>query len=121
MAEHKADAKIPINEKIRFAKNTSFLFFDFFCRTVDLGSGVTIDVPAATKRVILTHRNPKEKNAMGEENKRIPKKPAALTITKVDGVEIKVERNVIRYEKLEDVFDELPDFVQEILKDEIEY
>ena len=62
------------------------------------------------------HRNPKEKNAAGQENKRVPKKPPALVVT-----EIKVERNVIRYERLEDVFDELPDFVQDILKDDVEF
>lgn len=67
------------------------------------------------------HRNPKEKNAAGQENKRVPKKPPALVVTEVDGLEIKVERNVIRYERLEDVFDELPDFVQDILKDDVEF
>ena len=84
---------------------------------MDLGSGVQIEIPEPTERVLLQHRNPKQKNSVGEENKRIPKKPPALSITQVDGVEIKVERNVIRYERLEEVFEELPDFVQDILKD----
>lgn len=88
---------------------------------MDLGSGVSIEIPPPTKRVILMQRNPKQKDAAGLENKRVPKKPPAVTICEVDGVEIKVERNVIRYERLEEVFEELPDFVQDILKDEIEY
>lgn len=53
------------------------------------------------------------------KGKNYPKAPEPVTITEVDGVEIKVERLPIRYEKLEDVIDELPDFVQELLADRI--
>lgn len=91
-----------------------FLYL-FYFSIVDLGSGVNIEIESSTKRVILMNRNPKEKDKDGKECNRYPKKPSPVSVTEVDGIEYKVEREVIRYERLEDVMDELPEFVQELL------
>lgn len=79
---------------------------------VRLGSETYLNIPLNTARAaVYSSKKPKGKN--------YPEAPEPVTITQVDGVEIKVERLPIRYEKLEDVFDELPEFVQELLLDKI--
>jgi hypothetical protein len=92
----------------------------FYFSSVNLGSGVTIEVETAPKRVILMNRNPKEKDKDGKECNRYPKKPSPVSVTEVDGIEYKVEREVIRYERLEEVMDDLPEFVQEILESRLD-
>lgn len=97
------------------------VFLLTFCfSVVDLGSGVNIEIESGTKRVILMNRNPKEKDKDGKDCNRYPKKPSPVSVTEVDGIEYKVEREVIRYERLEEVMDELPEFVQELLMANIE-
>lgn len=89
-----------------------FFFNTYLSANVDLGSGTYLNIPLNTARAaIYSNKKPKGKN--------FPSAPEPVTITEVDGVEIKVERLPIRYEKLEDVFEELPEFVQEILADRI--
>lgn len=87
---------------------------------VRLGSGVEIPIVAESKRVILGTGSQKAKPRQGINLSKIPKAPEATSTVVVDGIEFKVERTVLRYEKLEEVFDELPEFVQEILKDTLE-
>jgi hypothetical protein len=60
-------------------------------------------------------KKPKGKN----DRKNYPEAPPPVTITEVDGVEIKVERLPLRYEKLDDIFDELPEFAQSLLADRL--
>ena len=76
-----------------------------------------MEIPIAleTKRVILGTGSQKAKPRTGIDLSNVPKTPEPLTILTVDGEEFKVERTVLRYEKLEEVFDELPEFAQEIL------
>ena len=81
---------------------------------------VDISIPLETKRVILGTGNQKAKQKQGIDLSKVPKAPEAVTMLMLDGVEFKVERTVIRYEKIEEVFDELPDFAQEILQDLLE-
>lgn len=81
---------------------------------------MNIEIESGTKRVILMNRNPKEKDKDGKDCNRYPKKPSPVSVTEVDGIEYKVEREVIRYERLEEVMDELPEFVQELLMANIE-
>lgn len=88
--------------------------------SVRLGSGVEIPIALETKRVILGTGDQKAKPRQGINLSRIPKAPEASSSVTVDGVEFKVERTVLRYEKLEEVFDELPEFAQEILQDSLE-
>lgn len=88
--------------------------------SVRLGSGVEIPIALETKRVILGTGTQKAKGRDGINLSRIPKTPEPVTLVTVDGTEFKVERTVLRYEKLEEVFDELPDFAQEILQELIE-
>lgn len=80
--------------------------------TVSLGFGASIEIPPPINGVHIC-------NVKKAKKKNYPEAPPALTITEVDGVEIKVERLPIRYESLEEILDELPDFVQEILADRI--
>jgi len=94
-------------------KSTIFSILCLFSANVSLGSGVSINVPLHNVNAALySKKKPKGKN--------YPSAPEPVTITEVDGVEIKVERLPIRYEKLEEVFDELPDFVQDLLQNRIE-
>lgn len=80
---------------------------------MDLGSGVKISIAPPFNNVRLFNlKNSKKKN--------YPEAPPPVTINEVDGVEIKVERLPIRYEKLEDIMDELPDFVQTLLQERLE-
>jgi len=81
---------------------------------------VEIPIALETKRVILGTGDQKAKPRQGINLARIPKAPEATASVTVDGVEFKVERTVLRYEKLEEVFDELPEFAQEILQDSLE-
>lgn len=77
---------------------------------VDLGSGVSIPIaPSSGKATLLKKKKPKNKN--------YPDAPEPVTITEVDGVQIKVERLPLRYEALDDVMEDLPDFVQDLLRD----
>jgi hypothetical protein len=90
-----------------------FLYFTPISANVDLGSNTYLNIPLNTARAaIYSNKKPKGKN--------YPKAPEPVTITEVDGVEIKVERLPIRYERLDDVFDELPDFVQELLQPKLQ-
>lgn len=86
-----------------------FLFLKYgHSAKVNLGSGTYLNIPLNTgQAAIYSNKKPKGKN--------FPAAPEPVTITQVDGVEIKVERLPIRYEKLEDVLDELPEFVQDLL------
>ncbi len=81
-----------------------------------------MEIPIAleTKRVILGTGDQKGKPRQGINLSRLPKSPEPLTIVTVDGADFKVERTVLRYEKLDEVFDELPEFVQEILQSSVE-
>lgn len=80
--------------------------------SVNLGSGTYLNIPLHTVPVALYgKKKPKGKN--------YPEAPPPVTISEVDGVEIKVERLPIRYEKLEDIFDELPEFAQALLVDRL--
>ena len=87
-----------------------------FSSSVRLGSGIEIPIALETKRVILGTGNQKGKQRDGINLSRVPKAPEPVTLITVDGAEFKVERTVLRYEKLEEVFEELPDFAQEILE-----
>lgn len=78
---------------------------------VDLGSGVKIPIEAAKFRGNLLYQKPKK----GPELKNIPAMHAKHEEFIVDGETYKVERSLLRYESLEDVVDELPDFIKEIL------
>jgi hypothetical protein len=82
--------------------------------TVSLGFGTSIEIPPPITGVHILHVKKNKK-------KNYPEAPPALTITQVDGVEIKVERLPIRYESLEEIFDELPEFVQTLLADRISH
>lgn len=88
--------------------------------SVRMGSGVEIPIALETKRVILGTGDQKAKSRQGINLSRIPKTPEPVTVVTVDGTEFRVERTVLRYEKLEEVFDDLPEFAQEILQDSIE-
>lgn len=79
---------------------------------MDLGSGVKIDIPIDGKKVKILRKPKKEKE---EVKQNYPKTPSPTSVTMVDGIEIKVERLPIRYETLESVMDDLPDFCVEIL------
>lgn len=83
--------------------------------SVDLGSGVRLDIPLHTHTAKLSGKspNPFQKNPHINNN-RVPD-ASPVSITQVDGVEIRVERIPIRYERIEDIFDELPEFAQEII------
>ena len=89
------------------------LFLTVFRSHVDLGSGVQIPIPLEHKTVKIMRKPKKTKDV--PENK-IPKTPDPVTITMVDGVEIKVERLPVRYETLDSLMDELPDFCVAILE-----
>lgn len=79
---------------------------------VDLGSGVTIDIPVQTKSVRMTHsRHP------------LPKPLASQIIEEKEGVTVTVSRTVIGLEPLESLLDEFPDLIKETISkvlDEIE-
>jgi hypothetical protein len=62
----------------------------------------------------LRLNQPEFQNEEFIQNKLLPK-ANPVTITEVDGVEIRVERVPLRYEKVEDIFDDLPDFAQEVV------
>ncbi len=87
--------------------------------SVDLGSGVHLDVPLETKRVILGTGNQKCKPSNRPDKSQMPSNPSPVSVTQVDGIEIRVERTVLRYERLEEVFDDLPEFVQELLVEKL--
>lgn len=92
--------------------NNARLCKDCDSASINLGSGVTLEVPLRTvPAALFSKKKPKGKN--------YPEAPPAVTITEVDGVEIKVERLPIRYEKLDDIFDELPEFAQALLEDRL--
>lgn len=82
---------------------------------MNLGSGVHIDVPLHTHKAKLAGKgaNPFQKNPHINDQ-RLPA-ASPVSVTEVDGVEIRVERIPIRYERIEDIFDELPEFAQEII------
>ena len=73
---------------------------------------MNIDVPLGTKKTILQR---KKKQETKNREFKIPESPPPLSITEVDGVEIKVERLPIRYENIQDVMEDLPDFCVDIL------
>lgn len=84
-----------------------------------MGSGVNIDIDTTPKEVKMSfgklkQNDPAFKNDDLLQNKPLPE-ASPTSITEVDGVEIKVERIPMRYEKLEDIFDDLPDFAQEVV------
>lgn len=83
--------------------------------SVDLGSGVKLDIPLHTERVKMSSKgaNPFQKNPHIYDQ-RVPD-ASPVSVTEVDGIEIRVERIPIRYERVEDIFDELPEFAQEII------
>ena len=58
----------------------------------------------------------KEDKKQVEEKPNYPKTPSPRSVTMVDGMEIKVERLPIRYETLDSVMDDLPEFCVEILE-----
>ena len=95
-------------------KNMAIILY--FSSSVRLGSGIEIPIALETKRVILGTGNQKGKQRDRIDLSRVPKAPEPVTLITVDGTEFKVERTVLRYEKLEEVFEELPDFAQEILE-----
>lgn len=76
-----------------------------------------MEIPIAleTKRVILGTGAQKAKTRADIDPKKVPKVPEPVSVVTIDGVEYKTERAVLRYESLEEVFDELPEFAQEIL------
>jgi hypothetical protein len=71
-------------------------------------------MPAEAKPVLLRGRKPEKKaepfQSFGDFTPQEPN-----SVTQVDGFECRVERCPIRIEKVEDIFDELPDFAQEII------
>ena len=75
--------------------------------------------PEKTPKVIFTPSGPDQRlrpePKINTKDWAIPKAPDAVTITEVDGVEIKVERTPIAYIPLESVMDELPDFARETI------
>lgn len=79
-----------------------------------MGSGTTIRVSSETKPVLLRGRKPAREAALQSSYGDFQEAPATAAI-QVDGHEAKVERTPLRYEKVEDIFDELPDFAQEII------
>ena len=92
----------------------SFVFL-IFSSSVDLGSGVHLDIPLHTKQVRMSTQPPHRLNNLSELHTRSLPPASPVSVTEVDGIEIKVERIPIRYERVEDIFDELPDFAQEII------
>lgn len=82
-----------------------------FDSEVDLGSGVKITVEGKQYRASLLHE--KKKPPLPKDN--LPKMHAKEEEFSLEGETYKVERSVLRYEALEDVLDELPDFIKEIL------
>ena len=75
---------------------------------------------AKNTSLIPAHASKCSLSMNGMDCNRYPKKPSPVSVTEVDGIEYKVEREVIRYERLEEVMDELPEFVQELLMANIE-
>jgi hypothetical protein len=77
-----------------------------------LGSEVEIEVDLTPKEVKMSFGKLKKADSL--ENKPLPAK-SPVSITQVDGIEIRVERTPLRYERMEDIFDELPEFAQEVI------
>ena len=78
---------------------------------VNLGSGVNIEIQPAVHRVNLLR--PEKKKPIPKSS--LPEMHAKEEEFMVDGETYKVERSILRYEGLEEVIDELPDFIREIL------
>jgi len=79
---------------------------------VNLGSGVEVPVETNTKKVHL-HQAPRK--VLAGKKMNYPDIPQASSTFIVDGEEYRVERNVIRYDTLDSIMDDLPDFIQDIL------
>ena len=79
---------------------------------VDLGSGVQIEVETGKYRATLL-QNPKKKKIPKDNIPAMLPKEEAFT---VEGEIYKVERSLLRYEALADVVEELPEFIQDILR-----
>lgn len=91
------------------------MIFLFHSSSVHLGSGVHLDIPLNTKQVKMTTQPPHRLNILSNvHTKKLPT-ASPVSVTEIDGVEIKVERIPIRYERIEDIFDDLPEFAQEII------
>lgn len=83
-----------------------------FGSEVDLGSGVKIEVEAPKFRGNLLIQKPK-KVAIP---KNLPVMGAKEEEFTTEGETFKIERSLLRYEALEDIVDELPDFIREMLE-----
>jgi hypothetical protein len=79
-----------------------------------LGSGVTLSVSSERKPALL---GPKKsvREAVLQKQYGLFQDVSSNSVVNVDGFEAKVERTPLRYEKVEEIFDELPDFAQEIV------
>lgn len=77
-----------------------------------LGSNVDMDIDSTPKEVKMSFGKLKKVDNL--ENKPLPAK-SPVSITEVDGLEIRVERTPMRYERMEDIFDQLPEFAQEVI------
>lgn len=77
-----------------------------------LGSGVSIGIDMEPKPVKMTTGRGRSQSVIAD--KPLPKGDP-ISIVEVDGVEVKVERTPLRYEKIDHIFDDLPDFAQDIL------
>lgn len=77
-----------------------------------LGSNVGIDIDTTPKEVKMSFG--KLKKVDNPENKPLPAM-SPVSVTEVDGLEIRVERVPMRYERMEDIFDELPEFAQQVI------
>ena len=74
-----------------------------------------MDIPLHTKQVLMNSQPPHRLNGKSELHTKPLPSASPVSVTEVDGIEIKVERIPIRYERVEDIFDELPEFAQEII------
>lgn len=81
---------------------------------VDLGSGVQIEVETGKYRATLL-QTPKKKKIPKDYIPAMLPKEEAFT---VEGETYKVERSLLRYEALADIVEDLPDFIQDILRNE---
>lgn len=77
-----------------------------------MGSGVEIDIDSTVKEARMSFGRLKHNDLL--QNKPLPA-GSPISVVEIDGMEIKVERVPMRYEKIEDIFDELPDFAQEVV------
>jgi hypothetical protein len=72
---------------------------------VDLGSGVSINIPLNTEKVVIIDAKHREKPILQDRNMEY----------KVEDLDIKVVRTPMHYEPLSDIVSQLPDAIQAII------